>query len=140
MPTPMEPDCWKTLFAMTTALGAVASQAKNNKIWDKASLAYMGRNLVRLIDDCDLAIACKTQMEEFADAAVELLNMGEADPEQVDGQLTAFGGHMLNLTACMFDAYAVIADSGQRGGRPFTDWPDEDWLMEFFPKRVREVR
>jgi len=144
MAIPIEPSCWKNLFTMSLTLGGVLSQAaaEEKPIWDKGALGFMGLQLIELLDDCELGFLCNGYAQNLATVLSSLLLAEpEVNPVLVDAELAVLGDAVTHLTGCMMQAYAIAPDArSMEGGMTLSEWPDEDWLMEVYPQRLRTVR
>jgi|TARA_Y100000310_G_scaffold283882_2_gene306179 hypothetical protein len=128
-------------MTMAVLAGGVVNEARNHGKWDKPVLAYLGSELVNLIDHCELADACQDRGNALAEVLGQLMSEPETvDPQQVAEQANGMGQELANLAACIFDVYALTADFNLNFDRDVDDWPDEDWLMTIRPLRVRSVR
>ena len=136
MPITIEETCWKALFTMTTTFGGIVSQAKRHNTWEKGLLTFMGSKVVGLEDNCALSDVCDDYATALAAALGKVLAEDAVDPEQVDAQIADIGQNLSNLVTCLFDMYALAPETAlEMVGRPFTAWPEDDWMMEIFPLR-----
>ena len=141
MPVPLEPTCYRNLFTMTAVMGGIVNEARSHDRWDKTLLGFFGSYLVGLVDECDMAEACSQEAYDLAGVLGELISEPDTpDPQKVEEQVNNMGQHMADLTTCMFDMYALSPDFTAFESRTLPDWPDEPWMLEVRPRRVRTVR
>ena len=126
---------------MTAVMGGIVNEARNHDRWDKPLLSFFASYLVGLVDDCDLAEACSQEAYDLAGVLGELIAEEDTpDPQKSQEQVENMGQHMANLTSCLFDMYALSPDFTALENRTFPDWPDDGFILEVRPRRVREVR